>query len=93
MSEVMRDKVFHLKHVFQCLEKKKYFILLVHVTLFIQHYRYIVVSTVCLACYSLFLGKNVSDVMQDKEHSTANSPTFEIMYPGSHAYKSRSKKS
>ena len=30
----------------------------------------------------------MSDVMQDKGHHTANSPTFKMMSPGNHAYKS-----
>ena len=67
VSEVMRDKVFHLKHIFQCLEKQKYFMSPCYIfhTL-IQHCRYNMVSTVCLACYLLFKEKNVLDVMQDK---------------------------
>ena len=43
----------------------------------------------CLSCLlSTCLEKNVSDVMQDKGHNTANSPIFEIMSLGIPAFKS-----
>ena len=70
------------------LKAEIYIFLLVHDALFLQHCRYRMVSTVCLACYPLFSKKKMMlDVTQDKGQSTANSPTFEIMLPGSQANK------
>ena len=83
--EVMQEKVFHLKHIFQCLEKQKYFIsprYFTHTSLEKQH------GFNCLFCLFTFLRQSVLDVMQAKGHNTANSPTFGIMSSGNHANKS-----
>ena len=83
--KVMQDKVFHLKHIFQCLEKQKYFIspcYFTHTSLEKQH------GFNCLFCLFTFLRQSVLDVMQAKGHNTANSPTFGIMSSGNHANKS-----
>ena len=65
--------------------------LLVHNTLFLQHS--IQHGFNCLSCLpSTFQEKDVLefDVMQDKGHNTANSTTFEITFPGNHAYNYKS---
>ena len=56
------------------------------------HESYSIIDTTWFHLFVLlviyFSRKNVSDVMQDKGHNTANSPTFKFMSAGNHAYKS-----
>ena len=59
------------------------------------HYSYSIMDTTWFQLFvllSTFLAKKkekkVLDVMQDKGHNTAKLPTFEIMSPGNHAFKS-----
>ena len=85
MSDVMRDKVFHLKLISKCLEKQKKLILFVRYTLFLWHciHKY---KIYCLSCF-FFFQKKKRMLCRTKGY-TANSPTFEIMSPGNHAHNS-----
>ena len=94
MSNVMTDKILHLKQDFQCLLRQKSFISELHDTLFVPYTKWTQRFGRPVKHFSRRKKKEKKkefDVMRRKASKTANSSHFEISPQGTHANKSNKK--